>query len=152
MQISRIILKSNTLAVWSRDEVARRLLLTRENRVDVTVFLWLWRVVRQRPVRGSQNLTWWSFDPETIKPLVGCQSQDLTSQLCPVSVASAVRVAKSKILRVVSSDAERNLVSLGAQARSRTASWCASSIVSTLLKLGRQYLISPLCPPETNQS
>jgi hypothetical protein len=41
MQISRIMRRSNTRAVWSREDVARRLLFTRENFVAVTVFLWL---------------------------------------------------------------------------------------------------------------
>ncbi len=122
MQISRIMRKSKTRAVWSREEVASKFPFTRENRVAVTVFLWLWRVVRQRAVRGSQNLTWWSLDPETSSPFVGCQSHDFTSQLWPVRTVSQVREVKSKILRVVSSEAERNLVSLGAQQRSRTAS------------------------------
>lgn len=39
IQISRIIRRSNTLAVQSREDVARRLLFTRENFVVVTVFL-----------------------------------------------------------------------------------------------------------------
>ena len=93
--MSRIIRRSNTRAVWSRDDVARRLLFTRENLVAVTVFLWLWSVVKQRAVRGSQNLTWWSFDPETRRPFVGCQSHDLTSQLWPVRTVSHVLAVKS---------------------------------------------------------
>lgn len=103
-------------------------------------------------MRGSQNLTWWSFDPDTSSPFVGCQSHDLTSQLWPVRTVSQVLAVKSKIFSVVSSDADRNLVSLGDHERSRTASWCASSIVSTLLKFGRQYLTSPFCPPDINHS
>lgn len=41
-------------------------------------------VERSLPVRGSQNLTSISLEPETIRPFVGCQSTHLTSQPWPV--------------------------------------------------------------------
>jgi len=56
-QMSRIIRRSKTRAVWSRAEVARHWPLTLSKRVFVMVFLWPWSVVRHRPVRGSHNLT-----------------------------------------------------------------------------------------------
>ena len=150
--MSRIIRRSNTRPVWSREDVPSKLVLTGENFVVVTVFLWVCRVVKHRPVRGSQNLTWWSLEPETSRPFVGCQSQDLTSHPCPVRTISHVRAVKSNIFSVVSSEAERNFESLGHHVRSLTASWCASSTVSTLLKFGLQYLTSPFCPPDISQS
>lgn len=79
-QMSRIMRRSKTRAVWSRPQVARSWPFMGSNFVRARVFLWPWKVVRQRPVRGSHSLTWWSLDPETISPLLGCQSTDFTSQ------------------------------------------------------------------------
>src|SRR3569833_3578447 len=82
-QMSRIMRRSNTRAVWSRADVARHMPRTRSNNVLVMVFLWPWRVVRHRPFRGSQSLTRWSLEPDTMRPFEGCQSQLLASQPWP---------------------------------------------------------------------
>jgi hypothetical protein len=115
------------------------------------VFLCPWRVVRQRPVLGSQSLTRWSFDPETRRPLVGCQSTDFTSHPWPVREDSSTPPAKSKILRVESSEAVTNLESVGENARSRIGSLWAW-ITLTLLKFGCQYLTMPSWSADRSQS
>ena len=148
---SRIMRRSNIRAVWSRAHVARSWPLVGSNAVFEIVFLWLCRVVRHRPVRGSHNFTWWSLEPDTNNPFVGCQSTDFTSQLWPVNVDSSIPSEKSNIFREASSHAVTNLLSLGENARSRIGSWCAW-IALTLLKFGCQYLTTPSWSAEISQS
>jgi len=149
--MSRIMRSSKIRAVWSLAQEARTCPRVFSKRVLDMVFLCPWRVVRQRPVLGSQSLTRWSFDPETRRPLVGCQSTDFTSHPWPVREDSSTPPAKSKILRVESTEAVTNLESVGANARSRIGSlWAWMTL--TLLKFGCQYLTMPSWSADRSQS
>lgn len=52
---------------------------------------------------GSHNLIKLSFDPLTINPKSGCQSQLLTSQLWPFNILSSLPLLKFQIFRIESS-------------------------------------------------
>ena len=72
--------------------------------------------------RGSQSLTKLSLDPDTMSPILGCQSALLTSQWWPASVLSSFPLLKFQIFIDESSEAVKNLESLGENAMSRIAS------------------------------
>ena len=99
--------------VPSLEAEARKLPVKGWNRTMPTLDLWEWRVERQRDVLGSHSLTRLSLEPEAMRPFVGCQSTERTSQPWPERTRSSTPSLKFHILMRLSSPALTNLVSLG---------------------------------------
>lgn len=110
---SFIIRRSTIRHDLSLDADARKFPEPGWNRTIDTVCLWKCRVDRHRLERGSQSLRRLSFEPEAMRPLVGCQSTVRTSQPCPLSIRSSMPSLKFHILIKLSSPPLTNLVSLG---------------------------------------
>ena len=99
--------------VPSLEAEARKLPVKGWNRTMPTLDLWEWRVERQRDVLGSHSLTRLSLEPEAMRPFVGCQSTERTSQPWPERTRSSTPSLKFHTLMRLSSPALTNLVSLG---------------------------------------
>ena len=87
-------------------------------------------------------MTEWSLDPETIKPLVGCQSTALMSKLWPVISLKGCFSPIFQILSSLSSDAVTNFSSFGLMAKPRTASLWPCMLNMSVMD-GEKYLMQP---------